>query len=247
MAELQGRLDIVKIFMADGAKVEKTDIQEAIAANQPDMVTFLRETKKLQDAAAADQSAAAEKEKAAKEAAANAEIDKQIEDALDHPKDIYGLADSRYRKIGGKIYDCAEPIVFLNKLNTFNAIYDQYPNKRGLLEDAAKANQANPWLKVANDCSIFPVLIKQVMPDGLIVRLNSQEDEEVLVFLKNHPKQKTLVDGDVITAHLFVMKIAPYHYTTILGERTIPAYDLGVIVPAPSGPVDKIPLPDMNQ
>jgi hypothetical protein len=61
-AETQGKLDIVKIFVADGAKVEKSDVQAAIAANQSDMVAYLRETKKTQESAATDRAAAAEKE-----------------------------------------------------------------------------------------------------------------------------------------------------------------------------------------
>jgi hypothetical protein len=247
-AERQGKLDIVKIFVADGVKVERTDIQEAIAANQSDMVAYLRETKKAQEAAAADQAAAAEKVKADQDAASNAELDKKIKDSLDHPDDAYGLADSRYRKFNGKIYDCGEPITFLNRLNTFNAIYDQYHNtKAELLIDAAKSSQTNPWLKVANDCSLLAVLVKQVTPDGLIVRLNSPSDQEVLVLLKNHPKQDKYVDGDVMIARLFAIKTKPYHYTGVLGvAQTIPAYDFGVVVPPPSGSVEKIPLPEAD-
>ena len=85
-------------------------------------------------------------------------------------------------------------------------------------------------------------------PDGLIVRLNSQQDIELLVLLKNHPKQKTVVDGDAIIDQLFVIKTSPYQYTDVLGAvRTIPAYDMGVIVPTPSGSVPKIPLPAASQ
>jgi hypothetical protein len=132
-------------------------------------------------------------------------------------------------------------------LNTFNAIYDQYPDRRESLQDAAKANQANPWLKVANDCSLLAVLVKQVTPDGLIVRLNSPVDQEVLVLLRNHPKQDKYVDGDVMATHLFVLKTKPYHYSGVLGvAQTIPAYDFGVVVPAPSVSVEKIPIPDAN-
>ena len=99
-----------------------------------------------------------------------------------------------------------------------------------------------------NDCSLAPVLVKQVTQDGLIVRLNSEQDVELLVLLKNHPKQKTVVDGDAIIDLMFVVKNLPYQYTGVLGQiRTISSYDLGVVVPPPTGLVPKLPLPDANR
>ncbi len=181
---------------------------------------------------------------------------KKVQDALDHPNDVYGLTNSRYRKFNGKVYDCAAPIEFLNRLDAFNPIRDDFNKQtesvrkpvKGRLEEEANWLDDNPWNKVREDCSLMPVLVKQVTPDGLIVRLNSQVDEEILVFLKNHPKQKTYVDGDVMIVQLFVMKTSPYHYTGALGAmRTIPAYDFGVVVPAPSGSVPKIPVPDTSR
>ena len=254
-AETRSNLDFVKIFVADGAKIGKNDLQRAIAANNSDMLAYLKETKDAQDAAAADQAAAAEKEKADKEAAANADYIKKIKDALDHPTDLFGMANSRYRKFNGTVYDCAEPIEFLNRLYAFSPIEAQYndnPDSLKEIKDRVEAESKwvhdNPWYKFQYDCSLTPVLVKQVTPDGLIVRLNSQQDVELLVLLKNHPKQKTAVDGDAIIDLLFVIKTSPYQYTDVLGAtRTIPSYDMGVIVPAPSGSVPKIPLPDVGQ
>ena len=254
-AERQGKLDNVKIFVANGAKVEKTDFQLAIAANNSDMLAYLKETKNAQDAAAADQAAAAEKEKADKEAAANADFIKRTKDALDHPADLFGMANSRYRKFNGTVYDCAEPIEFLNRLYTYNTVDAQYNDGRsplkvlsGQIEAESKWLQGSPWYKIGNDCTLSPVQVKQVTSDGLIVRLNSQQDVELLVLLKNHPKQKTAVDGDVIIGQLFVLKTSPYQYTDISGAiRTIPSYDMGVIVPTPSGSVPKVPLPAASQ
>jgi hypothetical protein len=158
---------------------------------------------------------------------------------------VFGLADTRYREFNGKVYDCAEPIEFLNKLNAYYTILNQYPNQQEFLQKAANPLEANPWYKAADDCSIFPVLVKQVMTDGLIVRLNSPVEEEILVFLKNHPKQKVYVDGDLMGAHLFVMKTDRYQYTDALGTlHTIRAYDFGKVVSPPSGAVEKLPLPD---
>jgi len=250
-AERQGKLDIVKIFVADGAKVEKPDFQLAIAANNSDMLAYLKETKNAQDAAAADQAAAAEKEQADKEAAQKADFIKKSTDALDHPADLFGMANSRYRKFNGTVYDCAEPIEFLNRFYAvlpIETLYNERPSSftelKGRIEAEDKWLRENPWYKIAADCTLSPVQVKQVTPDGLIVRLNSQEDVELLVLLKNHPKQKTAVDGDVIIGQLFALKTSPYQYTDVLGvARTIPSYDMGVVVPTPSGSVPKLPVP----
>ncbi len=251
-AESAGRLDMVKIFVANGAKIEKADVQLAIAANNSDMFAYLKETKNAQDAAAANQAATAEKEDADKEVAQKADFIKKTTDALDHPADLFGMANSRYRKFNGTLYDCAEPIEFLNRLHSFILVASQYkdnpssyPELKERIEAEAKRLQENPWYNIRNDCTIMPAQVKQVTPDGLIVRLNSQEDVELLVLLKNHPNQKTAVDGDLIGGQLFVLKNSAYQYTDVLGaDRTIPSYDMGVVVPTPSGSVPKLPLPD---
>ena len=263
----KGNLDIVKAFVTadeevsdardedDKKMMRDTLVQTAINANQADVVAYLKQAKKSQANELAERKAAKEKvasvqkkEEEAKLASASDALNKKLQDALNNPEDAFGLAGTRYRKFNGKLYDCSEPIEFLNKLITFNAISDQYPNQEGFLKQTAKQLQTNQWLKVANNCSLWAVLVKQVTPDGLIVRLNSPADQEVLVFLKNHPNQAKFVDGDVMAVRLFALKTSPYHYTGVLGaEHTIPAYDFGVVVPAPSGSVDKIPLPADSQ
>jgi hypothetical protein len=250
-AERDGKLDMVKIFVADGEKIEKEDIQLAVAANQPEMVAYLKETKKAQESAAANQSAAAEKEKADKEAAAHSDFVKKVKETLDHPTDLFGMASSRYRKFNGKVYDCAEPIEFLNRLYAFLPIESGYSDKpssfnelKDQIEAESKWIHGNPWFNIQNDCSMIPVQVKQVISDGLIAQLNDAS----LVLLKNHPKQKTFVDGSVMAEPIFVIKTSPYQYTDVLGAvRTIPAYDMGVVVPTPTGSVPKLPLPDAGR
>jgi ankyrin repeat protein len=264
----KGNLDIVKAFVVadeevsderdndDRANMRDTLTQVAINANQADILAYLKETKKAQATELAEKKAAIAKEEADKQeketAAKNQAVQKQVLDLLDHPTDLFGMANSRYRKFNGTVYDCAEPIEFLNRLYAFLPVEGQYndnPDSLKEIKDRVEAESKwvhdNPWYKIQNDCSLSPVLVKQVTPDGLIVQLNSQQDEEILVLLKNHPKQKTAVDGDAIIGQLFVIKTSPYQYTDALGAiRTIPSYDMGAIVPTPSGSVPKVPLPE---
>jgi ankyrin repeat protein len=266
----KGNLDMVKAFVAadeevsderdndDRANMRDTLTQVAINANQADILAYLKEAKNAQVAELADKKAAIAKEEADKQeketAAKNQAVQKQVLDLLDHPTDLFGMANSRYRKFNGTVYDCAEPIEFLNRLYAFLPVEGQYndnPDSLKEIKDRVEAESKwvheNPWYKIQNDCSLSPVLVKQVTPDGLIVQLNSQQDEEILVLLKNHPKQKTAVDGDAIIGQLFVLKTSPYQFTDVLGAvRTIPSYDMGVVVP-PAGSVPKLPLPDASQ
>jgi ankyrin repeat protein len=279
-AVAKGDIDIIKAFVAAREDLSderddldrstgKTLVQIAIAANQGDTVTYLKEAKKAQLVAVAAKEAAktnADEEVLAarnKEKAAGDEVlKKKLLAFLDHPIDLFGMKNSRFRRFDGKVYDCAEPIEFLNRLTAFFFIEGQYNDHKGSFTDIAGRIEAeskwlhdNPWYGTQRDCSLSPVLVKQVTPDGLIVRLNSRQDEEILVFLKNHPKQKTAVDGEALLVaaadgnlgadNLFVVKMKPYQYTGVLGViRTIPAYDLGVVVSVPSGSVAKLPLPE---
>jgi len=284
-AAIKGHLDIVKLFVANGADLTgdggKRVIKSAIEENQAEVVVYLKDVKKSQEAvkeaAMAKEKATQEEmlakkeaeEKAAKEkfAASQAEeratkekeeatknevFKKQMLDSLDHPQDVYGLAGSRYRKFNGKVYDCAEPLEFLNKLSAFSLVdanVSTLPHSdreafRGRLEEAAKRLNENPWNKFEADCTILPVRVRHVTPDGLIVLLK----DESLALLKNHPKQKTYVDGDTMLESVFVMKSEPYQYTSVRGEiQTIHSYDFGVIVKPPSGSVPKIPMPDTSR
>ena len=266
-ATAKGNLSVVKVFVADDADLGDNDdlgkavIRSAIQGNQPEIVAYLKEAKKTQEAAKVEKEAAIAKEEAAKEAArlkeqeakkaaANEALQKQVLALLDHPKDLFEMANSRYRKFNGKVYDCAEPIEFLNRLYAFLPVEGQYhdnPDSLKEIKDRVEAESKwvheNPWYKIQNDCSMIPVQVKQVISDGLIVQLNDAS----LVLLKNHPKQKIFVDGDVMGAPTFVIKTSPYQYTDVLGAvRTIPSYDLGVVVPAPSGSVPKLPLPEAS-
>jgi hypothetical protein len=267
----KGNLDMVKAFVAAGEEVsdsrdnddkkmmKDTLFQTAMKANQADVLAYLKEAKKAQVTELAEKKEARAKEETAKRekenAAKNGTVQKQVSALLDHPTDLFGIANSRYRKFNGTVYDCAEPIEFLNRLYAFLPVESQYHDNpssleeiKGRVEAESKWVHQNPWYKIRNDCSLSPVLVKQVAPDGLIVRLNSQQDVELLVLLKNHPKQRTVVDGDAIIDQLFVIKTSPYQYTDVFGAiRTIPSYDMGVIVPTPSGSVPKLPLPDVSQ
>ena len=270
----KGNLNIVKAFIAEGEDVsvdrdnddrQRNDealVQIAIKSNHAEIVAYLKEAKKAQVAAIADKKETEAKEEAKNLAAAEKDKEtaneanaRQVQAYLDHPNDLFGMANTRYRKFNGKVYDCVEPIEFLNRLYAFLPIAGQYTDQpeslkaiKVRIEAESKWLHENSWYKIQNDCSLLPVLVKQVTSDGIIVRLNSQVDVEILVLLKNHPKQKTAVDGDAIIDQLFVIKTSPYHYTDVLGAvRTIPSYDMGVVVPAPSGSVEKIPLPDASR
>ena len=272
----KGNLDIVKAFVSEGEDVSddrdeydrernnETLVQIAIKSNHPEIVAYLKEAKKTQVDAIAEKEVAKGKNEAEnlavkekEKAAENEALQKKIVASLDHPTDIFGMSKSRYRKFNGTVYDCAEPIEFLNRYFTFLPIEAQYndnPNSLKEIKDRIEAEskwlQANPWFKIRNDCYIEPVLVNQVTPDGLIVRLNSQQNEVILVLLKNHPKQKTAVDGEAIIEPmrvLFAVKTSPYQYVGALGaSQTILAYDMGVTVPTPPSSVPKIPLPDTN-
>jgi hypothetical protein len=220
----------------------------------------LEEAEKAKAAEQAEKDAAAQKEADAKAKKERDEVaQKQVLDLINQPiVDLFGMADSRYRKFNGTVYDCAEPIEFLNRLFAFMPVESEYNDTASSFTEATELKRRveaeskwlheNPWYKIWNDCILTPAQVKQVTPDGLIVRLNSQEDIELLALLKNHPKQKTAVDGDVIAGQLFVIKTSPYQYVDVLGAtRTIHSYDMGVIVPAPSGSVPKIPVPDVGQ
>ena len=181
-------------------------------------------------------------------------LQKQVLALLDQHTDSFGMANSRYRKFNGTVYDCAEPIEFLNRLFVFIPAESQYNDKpsdytdlKERIEAEDKSLRENPWFKIEADCVLAPVQVASVTPDGLIVRLNSQQDVELLALLKNHPKQKSAVDGDVLGGQFFVLKKSPYQYTDALGvNRTIPSYDMGIVVPTPSGSVPKLPLPDAS-
>ncbi len=275
-----GSIDIVKAFVAAHEDVSdtrtdytgKTLVQIATAKNHPEVVAYLKEAEKDQAAAVveketekakmkSDRLAAKEKEKATE----NETIQKKLLSYLDHPIDLFGMANTRYRKFNGTVYDCAEPIDFLNRLSAFMFVLGQYNNRaesliaiKERIESESRWLNNSPWYKIRQDCSILPVQVRQVTPDGLVVRLNSEQDVTILVLLKNHPKQKTAVDGDALVKtavdgsvsgeYQFVIKTNPYRYAGAFGEiRTIPSYDLGIVIPAPSGSVVKLPIPDASQ
>jgi hypothetical protein len=276
----KGNLDMIKAFIEAYEDVSderdeynragngKTLIQIAAATNQSAIVTCLKEAKKKQLIAVAEKESIKEKLRvealAAQEQKLKKENDadmKMLLDKLDHPLDLYGLSSSRYRKFNGKVYDCAEPIDFLNRLTVYIYVSKHYNDHKssmidmaGRMEIESKWLKNNPWIDTFSDSSLSPILVEKVMPDGLIVRLNSQQDEKILVFLKNHPRQTTATDGDALvlptgtgdfdSEHLFVRKEAPYKYRNAHGDiNTIPSYDFGVVVPMPSGSIDKLPAP----
>lgn len=261
LAIAKGHLDVVKMFVADGADLSRQDesgktvTQAAIEANQPEMLAYLKEAKKEQDASKAQKRNARVKKNAAEESAKSEEFKKKVQEDFEHPKDVYGLADSRCRKFNGKVYDCAEPIQFLNwkaaveAYNAFVLMREMQPASLNewLKERVRQENRKlaeHPWSKVKTAFSLGEVgvdmKVQQVIPDGLIVRL---EDGPALI--KNHPKQKMLVDGDSIGALIFALKGNPYQYKDVLGAtRTIRAYDFGVVVSPPSGLVAKFPIPE---
>ena len=251
-AAKKGNLDIVKMFVADGANLYsqgdygKTVKQNAIEGNQSEVLAYLKnDAEKDQAAAQTVSREAKEKEEEAK----YGPLKKQLLDALNHPRDVFDLANARYRKINGKVYDCAEPLEWLNRYSNathVKATIDNSPSGAWLTpvrqrqEEERKWLTENPWLKAKIYLEGFKVI--QVTSDGLIVQLN-----EGRALLKNHPKQKTFVDGDANIEAIFVVPSSPYTYKNQFGEQqTILAYDLGAIIKPPSGSVEKLPLPNAN-
>jgi ankyrin repeat protein len=159
----KGNLDIVKAFVAadeevsdsrdndDKKMMKDTLFQTAINANQADILAYLKEAKKTQATELAEKKAAIAKEEAAKQeketAANNQTVQKQVLALLDHPTDLFGMANSRYRKFNGTVYDCAEPIEFLNRLYAFLPVESQYnDNPDSLKEIKDRVEAESKWL-----------------------------------------------------------------------------------------------------
>ena len=199
---------------------------------------------------------------------------KEIQNAIEHPMDLFGMGNSRYRKFDGKIYDCVEPIAALNKYFSYLPMVDKYGSENDkaavlysqigaeiknedntpadkmtevqkALKNIDKSLRSSQWYKKKMDYVLTPpFVVRQVTSDGLIVEGNAGK-----FLLKNHPKQKGVVDGDVLTDTKvwFALKTKPFQFTDVSGAvRTIKSYDMGIVVPPPSGSVPKLPAPEAD-